>query len=118
MTIRSKKTRCALRSLEKISGSKLTLGRLLWAIRTGDEITQVDFANQLENMSRQQLCDIEHGRKLVSPQLAAKYARILGYPEQQFIQLSLQDIVDRAGLEVRVDVSRSLYSSGLMGNVG
>ena len=52
--------------IEKISGEKLTLGRLLWAIRNADEITQVEFAGMLE-ISRQHLCDIEHNRKSISP---------------------------------------------------
>lgn len=47
---------------------------------------------------------IEHDRKSVSPQLAAHYAEILGYSREQFIQLALQNIVDRAGLQVHIKV--------------
>ena len=66
MPIRRNMTEETLKEIEKISGIKLTLGKLIWAIRQADDGSQVDFANKL-NMSKQQLCDIERGRKLVSP---------------------------------------------------
>lgn len=104
MSTRDKKTEKSLRSLQKIHGKKLTLGRLLWAIRVGDEINQIEFGRLLGDISKQQVCDIEHGRKLVSPRLAAKYAKLLGYPEQQFIELSLQDMLNKEGLDMDVYV--------------
>lgn len=104
MTIKSKMTEKTLKDIEKITGTKLTLGKLIWAIRQADDISQVDFAGKLK-ITRQHLCDIEHDRKAVSPKLAAKYAAILGYSKEQFIRLSLQDLVDREGLNVRVEVS-------------
>ena len=103
MNIKSKMTEKTLKSIEKITGAKLTLGKLIWAIRQADEISQVDFAAKLK-ITRQHLCDIERGRKAISPKLAAKYASILGYSKEQFIRLSLQDIVDRDGLNVQVEV--------------
>ena len=93
-----------MKSLEKITGGKLTFAKLLWAIRTADEESQVDFAAKL-GITRQHLCDLEHGRKSVSPKLAAKYAGILGYSREQFIRLALQDIVDRDGLNVQIEVT-------------
>src|SRR5438309_2367522 len=101
MSIKSKMTQKTLKNLEKIIGTKLTLGRLIWAIRQADEISQVDFAGKL-HITKQHLCDIEHERKPVSPKLAAKYAKILGYSKEQFIRLSLQDLIDREGLNVQV----------------
>ena len=93
----------ALKKLEKINGEKLTLGRLLWAIRTGDEITQIDFADKL-GISKQRLCDIEHNRRNISPGLAAAYAKKLGYSQEQFIRLALQDMLDRENLHVCVQI--------------
>ena len=90
-----------LNFLDKITGGKLTLGRLLWSIRKADDISQVDFAEKL-GITKQHLCDIEHNRKFVSPKLAAHYARVLGYSEDQFIRLSLQDLVDRDGLDITI----------------
>lgn len=103
MTIRSKITEKTLKSLEKMSSVKLTLGKLIWAIRQADEISQIEFAHKLQ-VSKQHLCDIEHNRKLISPKLAAQYADILGYSKEQFIRLALQDLVDRSDLNIRVDV--------------
>ncbi|HSW70881.1 MAG TPA: helix-turn-helix transcriptional regulator [Gammaproteobacteria bacterium] len=107
MNIRSKMTEKTLRDIEKITGSKLTLGKLIWAIRQADEVSQVDFAGKLK-ITKQHLCDIEHERKTVSPHLAAKYAAILGYSKEQFIRLALQDLVDRQGLKFDVAITPRL----------
>jgi transcriptional regulator with XRE-family HTH domain len=103
MTIKSKMTSKTLKQLEKITGGKLTLGKLLWSIRMSDDMSQIEFAKLLD-MSKQQLCDIEHNRKSVSPKLASDYAKKLGYSMEQFIRLALQDLVDREGLNVTVEV--------------
>jgi transcriptional regulator with XRE-family HTH domain len=103
MSIKSKMTEKTLKDIENITGGKLTLGKLIWAIRKADDISQVDFAEEL-NISKQQLSDIEHG-KPVSPQLAAKYAEILGHSKEQFIRLAIQDSLERAGLDdVEVEI--------------
>ena len=103
MTIKSKMTKKTLEKIKKIAGSKLTLGKLLLSIRQADEISQVEFSHKL-GISKQQLCDIEHDRKIISPRLASNYAKILGYSEEQFIRLTLQSLVDREGLNIHVDV--------------
>jgi len=105
MNIKSKMTNKTLQKIEKITGGKLTLGKLIWAIRKADDISQVKFATLLK-ITKQHLCDIERGRKSVSPKLAAKYAKILGYTEEQFIRLALQDLVDREGLNVKVEITK------------
>lgn len=91
----------ALLELEKISGRKLTLGNLIWSIRTCDEINQVDFAKKL-GVSRQYLCDLEHDRKSVSPKKAKQFAKKLGYSEKQFIALAVQDTLERDGIHMKV----------------
>src|SRR5580700_9879882 len=93
----------AMRFLEGLSGGPLTLGGLLSAIREGEEESQADLARRL-GMSRQHLCDIEKGRKVVSPERAAAFAKILGYGEAQFVRLALQGMVDAAGLTLLVTV--------------
>jgi len=103
MSIKSKITEQTLKSIEKINKTKLTLGKLIWAIRKSDEISQVNFANKL-GITKQHLCDIERERKAVSPKLAAQYAKILGYSKEQFIRLALQHLLDRDGLNVRVEI--------------
>jgi len=76
---------------------------LIYAIRESEGKTQVEFAKKL-GCSKQHLCDIEHDRKRISPRMAATYAKILGYSQEQFIRLALQDIIDRDGLKMVVEV--------------
>jgi transcriptional regulator with XRE-family HTH domain len=106
MSIKSQVTKNTLKELDDIIGSPLSLGDLMKAIRLGEEMTQVEFANKLK-ISKQHLCDIEHGRKYVSPKLAAKYAVTLGYSRKQFIRLALQDELNRAGLEFEVEINKA-----------
>jgi DNA-binding XRE family transcriptional regulator len=107
MNIKNKLTKKTLKNIEKITGGKLTFGKLVWAIRECEDASQVEFADKLE-ISKQHLCDLEHDRKNVSPALAAHYAEILGYSKEQFIQLALQNVVDRAGLNVKIEVIANL----------
>ncbi len=95
--MRTRRKSKAMRLLERLTGGPLTLGEAIEAIRLGEEMSQSAFARQL-GISRAHLCDIEKGRKAVSPERAARFARVLGYGEKQFVRLALQDEVDRAGL--------------------
>jgi transcriptional regulator with XRE-family HTH domain len=101
-TERSKKS-SALRFLEARAGGPLTLGRLLESIRLGEAQSQAAFARAL-GISRSHLCDIEHGRKTVSLARAAHFAEVLGYPSDQFVRLTLQAMVEEAGLPLKVKV--------------
>jgi transcriptional regulator with XRE-family HTH domain len=103
MSIKSNKTKKTLKEIENITKIQLSFGKLILAIRKADELSQIDFATKLK-ISRQHLCDIEHERKSVSPKLASKYAEILGYSKKQFIRLALQNLVDREGLNVQVEI--------------
>jgi len=98
----TKKTK-ATRLLEELAGGPLNLGRYIYAIREGEEMSQVDFAKKL-GISKSHLCDIEKGRKSVSAAKAAEMARVLGYSERQFVQLALQAAMERAGLDYRVKI--------------
>jgi len=104
MTIKSNMTQKTLQSLEKLAGGPLTLGRCILAIRQSRELSQANFAKLLE-ISRQHLCDLEHDRKMVRPKLAAQYAKKLGESESQFIQLALQDMLEREGLQVDIKIT-------------
>ena len=90
-----------INKLESIAGSRLTFGNLIKSIRLGQDMTQESFALLLM-ISKQCLCDIEKGRRCVSPKLAAKYADILGFSRDQFIRLCLQDILERDGFHMLV----------------
>jgi transcriptional regulator with XRE-family HTH domain len=89
--------------LERIMGGPLTFGDMLRSIRGGDEVTLEAFARRLD-ISRANLCDIEQGRKGVSPERALKWAKLLGYPEAAFVQLALQSELDTAGIKYTVEL--------------
>jgi transcriptional regulator with XRE-family HTH domain len=92
-----------MKFLEGISGGPLSFGELIEAIRQGEEMTQVMFAKKLR-ISKSHLCDIEKGRKTVSPERAARFAKKLGYSEDTFVELALQDMVNEAKLDMKVSV--------------
>ncbi len=92
-----------IKKLEKISGEKLTFGNLISSIRLGEEITQVEFAKML-GVSKQYLCDVEHGRRVVSISTAAEWAKKLGYSTDQFVRLTIQDELDKSKLKLTVHI--------------
>lgn len=95
--------RDALQFLDELIGEPLTFANLLSSIRQCEEMTQADLARKL-GLTRSHVSDIENGRKVVSPARAARFARILGYSETQFVQLALQSQVSGAGLKMNVRV--------------
>jgi len=88
---------------QEILGGALTFGEAVEALRSRDEMSQVAFAKKL-GMSRQFLCDIEKGRRLVSLEQAARFAKAFGHPPDVLIQLALQDYVRHSGLKLKVTV--------------
>jgi len=92
----------ALEFFESIDGP-LRLGSMLWSIRMCDELSQTEFAEML-GVNRSHICDIEKGRKVVSPERAAAWAKVLGYPDTVFVQLALQEELDKAGVKMNVKV--------------
>lgn len=103
MATKSNRKITILKKLEALSCKELTLGNLLCAIREGEGLSQVAFAKKL-GVSKQYLCDLERGRRFASPKAASDYAKKLGYSDKQFVRLCLQDIVDRDGIDLYVDV--------------
>lgn len=92
----------ASKALKRALG-QLTLSRVLRSTREGEGLSQVQFAQKL-GISKGHLCDIEHGRKVVSPARAAQFAKRLGYSVEQYVCLALQDELNKAGLALLVDV--------------
>jgi antitoxin HigA-1 len=92
-----------MKFLEKVSGKSLSLGAFIESIRISEDMSQVEFARKLK-ISRSHLCDIEKGRKLVSPARAVELAKMLGYSPIQFVRLSLQDELSKTGLKFKVHV--------------
>ncbi len=109
MSTRKKSTPMSDKStalLESITGKKMTLGNLLWSIRECDEMSQADFAKMLK-VSRQYLCDVERGRRVVSTKAAAEFAKRLGHSPLQFVRLAIQDELDKNGFHFEVEIHQS-----------
>ncbi len=87
--------------LEKLTGGPLTMAEILKSTREGEELSQVEFAKVL-GIPKQNLCDIEKGRRFISPDLAAKFAKKLGYSQKQYVRIALQDLLKRYGLNYAV----------------
>jgi transcriptional regulator with XRE-family HTH domain len=92
----------AVAYLERTTG-KLTLARYLRAIRLGEEQTLEEFAAIL-GVSKPHLSDVENGRRVVSVERAAAWAKLLGYDAGQFVELALQAQLDAVGIKLKVSV--------------
>jgi transcriptional regulator with XRE-family HTH domain len=103
MTTKRARRSDAREFLERIRGEPLFLGALLAAIRQGEGWSQTRMGEFL-GVSRAHVCDIEKGRRLVTPDRAVRWAKALGYGEKQFVRLALQDQLRAAGVKMKVDV--------------
>lgn len=81
----------------------LTFGGALAALRETQEESLTAFARRLR-VSRQHLCDIEQGRKVVSAERAARFARSLKQPVAVFVKLALDDTLRAAKLKYAVEL--------------
>lgn len=61
---------------------------MIFSYRTANQVSQVDFADQLQ-ISKQELCNIEKGRKLVSVERAVSFAKLIGMPAKTFAKYAL-----------------------------
>jgi transcriptional regulator with XRE-family HTH domain len=92
--------------LEKRLG-KMTVGEFLRSWRLSEEISQKQFAKKLK-ISAANLCDIEKGRKAVSPEKAEEIAHILGYSATVLVKLALMEQLESAGLHYVVDIKAAV----------
>lgn len=93
-----------IESLEVKFGT-MSVGLFIKSFREADDISQVEFAQKLK-ISRANLCDIEKGRKLISAERAAKFAKYLKVPEITLIKLALQDLLRVAHLNYQIDLKK------------
>ena len=89
--------------LEELMGGPLTIGTYIHALRQNDGASLGEFAQKL-GVTKSRLLDIEKGRRGVSIERAADWARRLGLSEHRFVTLALQAEVDAAGLKFKVVV--------------
>ncbi len=91
-----------LKDLEKRLG-KLTVGEFLLTWRTTEEMSLKDFG-KLIGLSVANLCDIEKGRKGVSPEKAEQIAKAIGVPPALLVRLSIEEGLQAAGLKYKVEI--------------
>lgn len=95
------KNPCKIPEAQQIPGR--SFGATLANSRILKRYSLVALAERLE-ISKQYLCDIEYSRRLVSPAQAARFAKILGRPEKEYVRAALQDQLVIAGLALTVSV--------------
>ena len=98
----TKKSRATL-YMEKLMGGPQTFGKMIEGLRICDEISQAELARRMK-MTRSNLCAIEKGRRGVSIEMAAKFARTLEYSVDYFVKVAIQDQLRKAGLKITIDV--------------
>lgn len=84
----------------------MTFARFLRVARGRCELSQVEMAKVLD-ISKGNLCDMEKGRQLVSPRLAAEIAKLAGLSEVMAVEMALCDLMRRSGLNMDVHVTRA-----------
>jgi len=85
---------------------ELTFGSFVRAYRTINDKNQGDVAEML-SISKQNLCDIEKGRQLVSAVRAKQIAKILGMSEKLAIEMCLQDQLTKAKVSYTVELKKN-----------
>jgi len=91
----------AMKYMDKIIGSPMTIGSELQAYRMAEDVNQEKLAKKL-GISRVHLSQIERGKKFLSPERAAAFARKLGYSERVFLELCFQDQLNRANMRYKI----------------
>lgn len=89
--------------LEKDLGP-LTFAMFARGSRASKDLTQTEMASLLK-ISKSTLCDIEKGRQLVSPALAAKIAKKCGLSVKVAVEAALRDQLKKAKLDLDVRIA-------------
>jgi transcriptional regulator with XRE-family HTH domain len=82
---------------------RVSFGRFLQAWREADGLTQTQFAKKL-GLSSANLCDLEHGRRIPSPDRARRIAKKLGLPEKGLVAIAIEDALYREGMKYSVEL--------------
>ena len=101
MTTEKRKT-FGIKDLENRLGH-LTVGELIHTFRMTAELSLKEFG-KLIGVSVANLCDIEKGRKGVSPKKAEQIAVAIGVPPALLIRLALEESLKAAGLKYKVEI--------------
>ena len=98
-----KKLNMSAKKVISLASCSSYIGLELHGQRMSEKMSQIELSKVL-GISQQHLCDIEKGRKIVSPERAVYFAEVLNCSKKYFVELALQDLVTKAGLEMKVQV--------------
>jgi transcriptional regulator with XRE-family HTH domain len=98
----TKKTLSAKKAIRKITGP-ISFGEMINSFRLAKEYSQVEMANIL-GISKQELCNIEKGRKIISVERAKFFAITLKMPPKVFAKYALQDQLTKANIVGIVEI--------------
>ncbi|MCJ8276625.1 MAG: helix-turn-helix transcriptional regulator [Bdellovibrionales bacterium] len=101
----NKKSEALIDALKQEVGPT-TIARLLKHYRDSFELTQSDMGKKL-GITKQHVCDLEKGRRLISVEMASKIAKKLKEPIDYWVSVSLQDQVNKAKLKLKVSVEKA-----------
>ncbi len=90
------------KDLEKRLG-RLTVGEFVSTWRSAEEMSLKEFG-KLVGLSVANLCDIEKGRKGVSPEKAQQFAKAMKVPPSLLIRLAIEEQLHAAGLKYSVEI--------------
>ena len=102
----TKKYQIGIKQIEDAFG-KVTFGRLLKSHRLAEDMTQVQLAKHLK-VSKQNLNDLETGRKLPSLNRALKIAKKLNVVDEVVAQIVIQEQLDRENIHFTVKILKKL----------
>lgn len=97
------KNRTSAKSAVRKITSHISFGEMIQAFRHSREYSQIELADLLE-ISKQDLCNIEKGRKLVSVERAIGFAHSLKQPIKTFAKYALQDQLHKAGIKGEIEI--------------
>lgn len=89
--------------LEEIRGEKFSFSSILRAYRTREDLTQQELAEKL-GVTKSYISDLENKRRLVTVEQATIFAKKLKEPEKIWVEVALQDMLNRAGVAGTVKI--------------
>lgn len=96
--------RLKIRDVEKLLDHEVSFGSSLKAERQSREMSRREFSQLLE-ISIQSLADLEHGRRIPSPERAKKIAEQINDLPAYWIQLAFQDELKSKDIDLTVTVA-------------
>jgi transcriptional regulator with XRE-family HTH domain len=97
------KKRLSTNDLRSMIGN-LTFGRALKSERESRNMARSDFGKIL-GITIQSLADLENERRIPSPARAVKIAQALKEPSEYWVQLAMQDQLNKQGIDLKVTIA-------------